>query len=106
MGLYTDGEDYKAIQELLVTFPPGGSSERQVLVTILDDDVPEGKEDFRAELSLLPNETEVVLGEASIAVIEIVDDDVGRFVITARALYGPRQKLHSLPPSRHLHPAP
>ena len=87
----TDGTDYKAIEELLVTFKPGGFSQQQVPITILNDDIAEGKEDFRAELALLPGETEVVLGEDSIAVVEIVDDDVGRFEIT--------QPRHNIPAS-------
>ena len=90
----TAGSDYKATR-LLVSFKPGGFAQEVVSITILDDSTAEGKEDFRAELSVSQGQTGVVLGEASIAVIEVVDDDVGRFISTAMYSYSCKHPSHT-----------
>ena len=67
-----------------VSFPPGGPfrSRQTVSIVISDDRLRESKEDFRAELFIPESPinfgANVVLGEDSVAVVIIEDDEIGK----------------------------
>ena len=77
------GLDYEATT-VRVSFPPGGPfhSRQTVSIVISDDRLRESKEDFRAELFIPESPinfgANVVLGEDSVAVVIIEDDEIGK----------------------------
>jgi len=74
-GSATEGEDYHAVNEVL-TFEPY-QREKQIGVTIVDDNQWEPDEEFFIKLSLLSSDDsgEVKLGRTSIMEIMILNDD-------------------------------
>jgi len=74
-GSANEGEDYQAINEVL-TFEPH-EREKQIGVTIVDDNQWEPDEEFFLKLSLVSGEdaSEVKLGRTSIMEITILNDD-------------------------------
>lgn len=76
MCLYfsTADVDYDNLTALIVTFNIGEIS-RVISVTITDDGVAEDNESFEVFLKPIPDTTDVIIGEPSVAVGIIVDND-------------------------------
>lgn len=76
MCLYfsTADVDYDNLTALIVTFNIGEIS-RVISVTITDDGVAEDDESFEVFLKPIPDTTDVIIGEPSVAVGIIVDND-------------------------------
>ena len=76
-GSANEGEDYQAVDEIL-TFEPM-ETEKEIGITIVDDNQWEPDEEFFLKLSLLPggqgSSKEVKLGRTSIMEITILNDD-------------------------------
>ena len=74
-GSANEGEDYQAVDEIL-TFEPM-ETEKEIGITIVDDNQWEPDEEFFLKLSLLSTgqSKEVKLGRTSIMEITILNDD-------------------------------
>ena len=74
-GSAVEGEDYQAVNEVL-TFEPM-ETEKEIGITIVDDNQWEPDEEFFLKLSLLPGDSgqDCKLGRTSIMEITILNDD-------------------------------
>ncbi|XP_028399458.1 uncharacterized protein LOC114522881 [Dendronephthya gigantea] len=68
------GLDYVQVNNLELTYTPGGDVLQYVDITILNDDLIEGSEDFTAGLT--PSPPLVNLGTIATTTVTIIDDDV------------------------------
>jgi len=82
-GSAVEGEDYQAVNEVL-TFEPH-ETEKEIGITIVDDNQWEPDEEFFLKMSLVPGEDGLKLGRTSIMEITILnDDDPGTFQFEKR----------------------
>merc|ERR1711902_206445 len=82
-GSAVEGEDYQAVNEVL-TFEPN-ETEKEIGITIVDDNQWEPDEEFFLKMSLVPGEEGLKLGRTSIMEITILnDDDPGTFQFEKR----------------------
>ena len=72
-GSAVEGEDYQAVNEVL-TFEPN-ETEKEIGITIVDDNQWEPDEEFFLKMSLVPGEEGLKLGRTSIMEITILNDD-------------------------------
>ena len=72
-GSAVEGEDYQAVNEVL-TFEPH-ETEKEIGITIVDDNQWEPDEEFFLKMSLVPGEDGLKLGRTSIMEITILNDD-------------------------------
>ena len=74
MVLFADGMDYSVLSNLMLTIEPASARRHCVALSILQDMISEGMEQFELYFENLPNES-AGIGTPATTCINIIDDD-------------------------------